>query len=269
MQNNHKISPNPGKKLIIEVEGNKYIRYPIKTALFKKGDDYVKKITEIIVSIMPKIIKNHGKLFSNSAHDWQVVISEKIIAISQGRSFFIKDINPSWWAKTMSKYVTKSPYGIGLGSPWTMHMAINQVGLLRILFAAFISLLTKPFGIKGVFYLVGGKEIAAIDGPTSYSLFPSNVSAKLGPKDPQKVAKKIKYEIEQSLLKGINKLNKKEKDMYNKNLRFTGVVIIDSNDLGRNVLGNSTNKPNSFFEAVMKDNPMGQGRESTPLVVLI
>jgi asparagine synthase (glutamine-hydrolysing) len=45
------------------------------------------------------------------------------------------------------------------------------------------------------------------------------------------------------------------------------VCIIDSNDLGRNVLGNSSAKPDSFFESLMRDNPMGQGREQTPIII--
>lgn len=243
--------PNTGKKLLIEVDKKSYYRYPIKTEVFAKGDDYAEKIGGCITAAVNQITKDTK--FSN---DWYVIVSEKIVAISQGRSYFIKDIKPSWWAKTLSKYVKKTPHGIGLGSPWTMELAINEVGLPRILLAAIASVLTKPFGLSGVFYRIAGPQAAAIDGPTSYSLYPSNVSAKLAPKDPHKAAQKIVTAIKSKLT---------DETLIKS---FKGAVIIDANDLGRNVLGNATEKLNGFFEDVMRDNPMGQGSEQTPLVIL-
>ncbi|PIZ63936.1 hypothetical protein COY16_00620 [Candidatus Roizmanbacteria bacterium CG_4_10_14_0_2_um_filter_39_13] len=237
---------NPGKQISIDVGGKSYDRYPIKTEVFKNGDEYAIKIA------------NHIEKFSSCLSTllekrWYVIVSEKIVAISQGRSYFIKDIKPSWVATTLSKYVRKTPHGIGLGSPWTMQLAIGEVGVPRILFASVLSILTKPFGLRGVFYHVAGRSAAAIDGPTSYSLYPSNVSAKLAPKDPQKAAERIKVQISKSKVQSSN---------------FGGVVIIDANDLGRNVLGNASDKSDTFFEEVMRDNPMGQGIEGTPVVLL-
>ena len=76
-----------------------------------------------------------------------------------------------------------------------------------------------------MFYRIAGETVRSIDGPTEYSLYPSNVSAKLGPKEPQLVAQNIKYQI-------INN----QSQISN----FLGVVVIDANDIGVNILGNST-----------------------------
>lgn len=228
----------------ITVNGKAYERYPVKTDLFEKGDNYVKKIADYILQQKLKPKKK-----------WFVAVSEKIIAISQGRSYFLWEINPGRWAKILSKLVKKTPSGIGLGSPWTMQLAINEVGLTKILLASAAALLTRPFGVKGVFYHVAGRKVAAIDGPTEYSLYPSNVSAKLAPKDPQQVAEKIHEEV----LKGMTSQQKRS---------FLGVVIIDANDLGQNVLGNSTELDNSLAEKIFSDNPMGQAKEQTPLAIV-
>ncbi len=229
------------KKRNITVESKTYERYPIKTDLFKNGDDIPQKIANNLTIQQ----FNHSK--------WFVVVSEKIVAIAQGRSHFIWDIKPSFWAKTLVKFVTKTPYGIGLGSPWTMQLAIDEVGLGRILFASLAAVATKPLGIKGAFYNIAGETVRSIDGPTEYSLYPSNVSAKLGPKDPQKVTEEIHHEIENRKLKTEN---------------FLGVAIIDANDIGQNVLGNSTPLPNTLIEKIFLDNPMGQANEQTPIVVV-
>ena len=244
-----KYTANPGKNININVNKKTYLRYPIRTRLFKKGDDYSKIIADYVKNSISQLkIKQDIK-----NKKWFVCVSEKIIAISQGRSYFIWDIKTGFWANFLSKYVKKTPFGIGLGSSWTMQLAIQEVGLFKILFASIASLVTKPFGLKGVFYNIAGRKAASIDGPTEYSVYPSNVSAKLAPKDPQKVSVKIHQSI------------KKEGNINND---FLGVVIIDANDLGQDVLGNSTDIKNNNIERIFSDNPMGQSNEQTPLIIV-
>ncbi len=238
--------PNQGKKLKIKVNGKTYYRFSIKTALFKKEDNYAEIISKYVTQFINELSQKK-KYKSIRAKKFFIVVSEKIVAIAQGRSYFIWDIKPNLFANILSKFVTKTPYGIGLGSPWTMQLAINEIGLLKILFATTMSVITKPFGVKGMFYKIAGSVIRSIDGPTEYSLYPSNVSAKLGPKEPQQAAKQIHNYLGSS---------------------FQGVAIIDANDLGQNVLGNSTELPNELIEKIFKDNPMGQADEQTPIILV-
>ena len=244
--------PNTGKKISITAEGKKYLRFPVRTDLFKRGDNIEKKVSYYVIQLIDQLIqdKQHENLLNKH---WFVVISEKIVAVAQGRSYFLYEIKPGLFAKFLSKHVKKTPYGIGLGSPWTMQLAINEKGLPRILLASFLSIITKPLGIKGLFYHIAGKEIAAIDGPTEYSLYPSNVSAKLAPKNSGEVAKIIDERIKRSTLNV---------------RRFFGSVIIDANDLGQKVLGNSTGLEDRLIEKIFSDNPMGQSDEQTPIVIV-
>ena len=87
-------------------------------------------------------------------------------------------------------------------------------------------------------------------------MYPSNVSAKLGPVEPTKAAQNIRKEIKE-------KLGKKHTE------NFEGVVIIDANDLGRDILGNASELSDETVAQIMRDNPMGQGSEQTPLVVCV
>ena len=126
-----------------------------------------------------------------------------------------------------------------------MELAIKEAGVARILIAALASAVTKPFGIKGAFYKIVGKNVNAIDGPCSYTLPPYNEYAKLGPANPNKVAAEIKKAI------------------------GNDVVIIDANDLGVAVLGKSDgNITDDFCKSVFKDNPLGQSSEQTPLCIV-
>ncbi len=225
------LKPNPGKNLQIEVEGEKYLRLPIKTHVIKKEDNLEKIMTRYL---KPRLKK--GDL---------VFISERAVAITQGRAFPVKDIKTSFLARFLSKYVYRSPYGIGIGSPWTMELAIREVGRIRIFLGVLASVITKPLGIRGVFYRVCGPKVAAIDGPCDYTLPPYNRYAKFGPLKPNKVAKELK------------------------NLLGSEVVIIDANDLGVAVLGRSDKKISpDFARRVFRDNPLGQGSESTPLCLI-
>ncbi len=226
-----KNSPNKDKNLVIKVNEKSYERIPIKTHVITKDDE----IIDVVLKYASPHLKENDLVF----------ISERVVAITQGRAFPIKDIHPSSLAKFLVKFVHKSPHGIGLGSPWTMELAIREAGAVRILFAALCSALTKPFGWRGIFYKVAGKNINAIDGPCSYTIAPYNEYAKLGPSNPDKVAGDIKSKIKNDC------------------------VIIDANDLGVNVLGLSDRKiSNTFCAAVFKDNPLGQASEQTPICIV-
>lgn len=225
------LQPNEGKQLMITANNETYARYPVRTHVITDKD--------VIIDVVLRYAKPH------LAPGDFLFISERVVAIAQGRAFHIKDIKPSRLARFLVKFVHKSPYGIGLGSPWTMELAIREAGAPRILFAALLSALTKPFGFRGVFYKVAGKNINAIDGPCSYTLPPYNEYAKLGPKNPDKVARELATAI------------------------GADVAIIDANDLGVNVLGVSHNAiTQDFAQAVFKDNPLGQSHEQTPLCIV-
>ncbi len=222
--------PNPNRNLTIEVDGKTYARYPIRTKLITEDDDLV------------EVIKKHtgGLLRAGGL----VVISERAVAITQGRCFPISEIEPSRLAKFLMKFVYRHPGGIGLKSPWTMQLAINEVGMLRILLAALAAAVTKPFGVRGMFYRVAGHNVNAIDGPCDYTLPPGNQSAKLGPKNPQAVAQKISDALK------------------------VDAAIIDANDYGQRTLGFSKGVDPKFVEKVFADNPLGQTDEQTPLAIV-
>jgi hypothetical protein len=140
--------------------------------------------------------------------------------------------------------VTRPGYGIGLGTAETMQLAIQEVGTPRILLAAGLSAITKPFGLHGIFYRVAGPQAAAIDGPTSYTIPPYNESATLGPSRPNAAARAIAGAIGKP------------------------VAIIDANDAGCNVLGASPGVDRRFVMRLFADNPLGQSRERTPVCVV-
>lgn len=223
--------PNEGKTLEIDVDGRRWLRLPIKTHTVTIEDD-ASEVAQRYCSM-----HLHGGDI--------VIISERVVAITQGRAYPIASIKPGRLANLLQRFVTRTPVGIGLGSPWTMELAIKEVGAPRILAAAAAAAVTKPFGVKGVFYRVAGSRARAIDGPCDNTLPPFNEYATLGPAKPHDAADRIAARI------------------------GAPVVIIDANDLGVNVLGRSKGAPSEdFCEKVFRDNPLGQSSQRTPIAIV-
>lgn len=224
---------NAGKALTVEVEGSTYARIPIRTRVVMPGDDLDAFIREYATGVVQP-----GDLF---------FVTEKIVAITQGRSYLVEDITPRRLALFLSRFVVRTPYGIGLGMPETMEMALRECGTPRILFAAAVSAVTKAFGRKGDFYRIAGDKARAIDGPTSGTIPPYNKAVVLGPERPREVARHLK-------------------DLLGDTAE---VAVVDINDLGGNILGSTMDKAaERRLVAILKDNPLGQGHESTPLGVV-
>jgi hypothetical protein len=240
--------PHPGKNIIIEFDGLKVERYPVRTELILKGADLVDIVTKAVNQYIPLLAGK--KIF--------IAVGEKSVASSQGRAFLIKDIKPSKLAVFLSDHVTKTPVGIGLGSPWTMEIALRDVGLPRILFAAFIGAITKPFGIKGMFYRVAGQRARSVDGPVEHNLPPFNECAVLGAINASETAEKISQRLGE--LSGEPNVSGIPSNIP--------VAIVDANDIGVNVIGITKNGEPLFFKKVFGDNPLGQTNEQTPIALI-
>ena len=224
-------SPKKEKQPIIEYNGRKYIRIPVKTHVITKDDS----IVDVVEKYVREIVKENDIIF----------ISEKAVAITQGRAYFLSEIKPRPLARFLSKYVTKTPIGIGLGMPETMEMALRECGVLKILFAAAISFFGKLLGRKGDFYRVAGYKASSIDGPTPNTLPPYIKCVVLGPENPDQVAKKISDSIKAE------------------------VAIVDINDFGGNILGTSKSTlDRRTLAGILRDNPLGQCSEQTPMGII-
>lgn len=246
--------PNADKQLV--TPDGRWARYPLRVDLVGRGDDVAALASSRVARFFRRLADAPPAAVAPVAGNrWYLYCSEKAVAIAQGRSYFTWEIRPTWWARRLSRFVVRTPYGIGLGDPTTMQLAIQEVGLPRILVASAVSAAGKAVGKRGLFYRVTGPQVAAIDGPTQYSAYPANVSAKLAPADPSGVAAQISAAVRAAVPAEAAE-------------RFGGTVVIDANDLGRTVLGQDTDRPDSPLAAAFADNPLGQGREQTPFAVV-
>jgi hypothetical protein len=223
-------APNESRSLHATLDGSVYARHPVRTHLVTAADDATEVVRRYAQPLDADVVL--------------VAVSERMVAITQGRSHPMVSIHPGRLARLLVRFVTRPGYGIGLGTAETMQLAVDEVGAPRILLAAAVSAVTKPFGIHGLFYRIAGPQAAAIDGPTSYTIPPYNEAATLGPKDPDGAARSISAAI------------------------GAPVAVIDANDAGCNALGVSPGVDRRWVERLFADNPLGQAREQTPICVV-
>jgi len=224
---------NEGKALEASVDGKSYARIPLRTRVVMPDDD----LESVVMEYAKDAVQPGDLLF----------VTEKIVAITQGRSYRLDEISPRPLARFLSRYVVRTSYGIGLGMPETMEMALRECGTLRILFDAGVSVITKAFGRRGDFYRIAGDKARAIDGPTKNTIPPYNQAVVLGPKNPREVAVRLKK-------------------MLGGNLE---VAVVDINDIGGNILGSTLDKAGERrLVRILGDNPLGQATQSTPMGIV-
>ncbi|MDF2685445.1 MAG: hypothetical protein K0S55_626 [Clostridia bacterium] len=228
------LTSNAGKELIRSVDGIDYERYAIKTRFVNIGDDYIELIREFAAPYVKE-----GDFLS---------ISEKIIALCQKRVVHRDEIHPGFWAKFLCRFVAVTPAGPGAGTPHKMQLIIMQCGLIRVLFAAFCSAVSKLFRIKGVFYKVCGHQVEGIDGLIDYDIsFKEYVNyGILNPENASGVCNEIKEKL------GIS------------------CMIVDACDISVAILGKSDDikHNNEVLSEIVRDNPAGQDDQCTPIIMV-
>ncbi|NLY21627.1 MAG: F420-0--gamma-glutamyl ligase [Tissierellia bacterium] len=206
-----------------------YEVYPIKTDLIRLGDSL-----EHLLSYVEPYLSDDDTVF----------VSEKVISIIQGRIRYPEEVKVSKLASFLSSKVNQRSDG-NLNNPESMEMAIREVGTIRILIAAMVAAITKPLGIKGMFYRIAGKKVRGIDSPDKGGLPPYNEFISLTPESPNTWANKISQIINHK------------------------AVIVDANDIGVNILGVSDeDMDRKLCAEIFISNPLGQKREQTPIAIV-
>ena len=214
-------------------DGKVYTRYAIQTHFVMRAEDQAALVEKYV-----RPFYQTGDVLSFGA---------KVMAMCVESVRTRDEVKPGFFANLMWRFAGINTTGVGMHEPYKMQLVIDIVGLPRVLLAAFLSSVTKPFGVKGVFYRVCGKGVGGIDGfyyRSSFDIYKQ--LALINPPNPQELCD----------------------DLFNK----TGipVVLMDANDIQRDQLAKSDGFPLSDgqIQDALKDNPSGQGDELTPLILI-
>ena len=213
--------------------GRRYDRFAIQTHFVEVGENQADLVRRYVLPLAQE-----GDLLSFGA---------KVMAMCTRNVKTRDEVKPGFWARRLWRFAGINTTGVGMHEPYKLQLVIDMCGLPRVLFAAFISAVTRPFGVHGLFYKICGKGVGGIDGFYFRSSFDRyKEMALINPPNPVELC------------------NQLEKD--------TGipVVLMDANDLEQNQLGKCDDFPLSDAEIqdAMADNPSGQGDELTPLILI-
>ncbi len=214
-------------------DGRSYDRYAIQTHFVAVGESQ-RELVETYV----RPLYREGDVLSFGA---------KVMCMCVKSVKTREEVKPGFWANLLWRFAGVNHTGVGMHEPYKLQLVIDMVGLPRVLLAVVCSALTKPFGIKGVFYRVCGQGVGGIDGfytRSSFELY--HQLALINPENANGLCEELAKET------GIP------------------VVLMDANDLQRDQLGKSSNMPlsDAQLQDAMADNPSGQGDELTPFILI-
>lgn len=214
-------------------DGKRYIRYAIQTHFVQRRESAVELVRRYAMPLYQP-----GDV---------VAFGAKVMAMCQDTVRERKDVHPGFFAKLMSKRADINSTGVGMHEPYKLQLVIDMCGLPRVLLAAGVSAVTKPFGVKGLFYKICGKGVGGIDGfyyRSSFDVY--HDLALINPDNPEQLCNEIYDAL------GIP------------------VVLMDANDIDQNQLGKSRDFPltDAQIQDALADNPFGQGDELTPLILV-
>lgn len=174
-----------------------------------------------------------------------VVLAESPVAITQGRAIPVTDMRPRLSARVLWRFVRKVSYGIGLRNPFSMEAAIQECGELRVWLAAILGGILKLLGRRGDFYKIAGIQARMIDAVGTSPVPPYDQCVLKGPADPDGLVKRLKKRF------------------------WVEFAIMDINDIGGSWMVAGTSRINrQMLEDLMRDNPMGQGTQLTPITIV-
>lgn len=224
--------PPAAQVTTVVVDGREFERTPVRTHLVHVKEPLVDVLRTYVTPI--------------ATPDDFLVVSEKVVAISQGRVIHRSLVRPGLLAKLIVRGVTPLKDDVGFSDPAKMQVAIIRAGWWRMLAATVLGGITRLFGRRGDFYRIAGNRVSEIDGFSHHTIKPFNEFAMLGPEDPPRDAQALEDE--------------------------TGwpVAIVDANNINVKVLGVSRRVPvpAAVVRQVVLDNPLGQDDERTPIIVV-
>ncbi|SDU62109.1 hypothetical protein [Jiangella alkaliphila] len=211
-----------------EVAGAGYLRHAVRTRWFTEDDDLRAALREALPRLEP------GDT---------VVLSEKATVFLTGRGVPIDELRPGRLATLLARSVRPRPGSRGLSVPEKMQYVVRTTGGTRILAAALAGAVTRPLGLRGVFYRVAGPVARDIDGgrpPYEHLVLPPLTAA---------AAAQLCRELEAFL--------------------GAGVAIVDLNDYGGSIRAVSPlSLPADVLFAALSGNPLGQRAASTPFGIV-
>lgn len=213
----------------IDVDGTPFDRVVVCTRWLGPDDD----LGEVVAAATSSLLRP-GDV---------IAVSEKLVLVTSGRAVPASSIRVTPLARWVAARVRPIGDSRGLSIPGKMQLVIDLSGRACIVLAVAAAAVTRPLGLRGAFYVVAGPNARAMDGlrkPYHDVLLPPLARA-----DARALADELSARIGHP------------------------VAVVDINDRGGSVRAVADGPLTARqVAAALRDNPMGQRAQATPIVVI-
>jgi hypothetical protein len=245
---------NPGRQLAIGVAGDGWLRFPVRTRVLGPADRFEDTIGWYVAELV-EAVGREGGYRRQLSRPWFLAVAAKPLAVAQGRVRPLWEVRPGWWARRISGFVRERSWR-GLGNPWTMQLAIDEVGLRRLLFAAGAAACGRVVLRRGLFDRLAGAGAHAVSGPVEGSVYPANVAVAAAPKEPDGAAELLLAAARAALPAELA-------------AALAGCGIVATDGAVMRVLGTAGAAAADFYAEVCADDPMGDRSARTPAAIVL
>lgn len=172
-----------------------------------------------------------------------VFICEKVAVVATGRTVAASTVKAGRLARLLARLARPRGEDVAQRVPERRQFMIERVGLPRILLAVAAAAVTRPFGIRGAFYLVAGREARSLDG--MHGRYADILLPPLKPREARELVADLAAKL------------------------GAPVGIVDINDRGGDIRAVSPGGLTARqLQSALGDNPMGQSEQSTPIGIV-
>lgn len=213
-----------------EIGGQSFVRIPVKTHCIMPGED----ITAVTHRYCKNILQP-GDI---------VVITQRALSVSQGRTVPKTEITPRPLAKSLASVLPGPQKGKERSQEY-VELAMREVGAPRVVLATLAQLLTAWAGRRNDFEKVAGERVAQIKAPRDGVIPTTEQQYILPPVEPEKVVEHASRRL------------------------GAQVSVISADECGHAlVIAHTSGVDSKLMEQLLLDNPLGQGMELTPIAII-
>jgi hypothetical protein len=237
----------------IMVRGEAWTRVPVHTEMLAPGDQVVSKLAWYVGGKLAELVQ--VKSYEDGLRGpWFAVLSGKVLAVSQRRVSPLWEIEPGRMARFLASVARRRLPR--LSEPWTMQVALDEGGRLRVIAGTLISVVWPAWA-----QLWLPESAVTLFPPRANAVPPADAAVVRGPTQPDAEAAALldalRYSLPPQLVSTL-----------------AGCAVVSADDTGSRLLGfapgpnvEATNDPDVLVAEVFADNPAGQGADRTPIVL--
>jgi asparagine synthase (glutamine-hydrolysing) len=227
---------------------------PLRTEAFAPGDRLAPSAAWHIVDAVTRLCADRPDRQATLG-PWFVVVSAKVVAVSQRRVSPLWQIRPGVSARMLARVARRGlPW---LGEAWTMQVAIDEGGLLPVAAGT----VAAGLGHAGWAARLLPEQAALLSPARADAMAPANASVVSSPFRPDDAAEVILEALRHALPPGpLDTL--------------AGCAVVSADEAGSRVLGfaagpyvDAVPDAEATLAEVLADNPCGQGQQRTPIVL--